>query len=135
MIKNRHIKPHDFVSGKPKSNLLSWLTAIQSLNPCREITLGVDPIDCVLGGGLEAGELGVIMAPPSVGKTMTLSMIREYLNNVQEQPRIEVVNLDYTTLYPQAQRTYNYTDIRPDGYENWTDAQKFAHKILLNSSY
>ena len=133
MIKDRHIKPHDFVSGKPKSNLLSWLTAIQSLNPCREITLGIDPIDCMLGQGFERGELGVIMAPPSVGKT-SVQIIEELLRERNNyRPGRSVVNLDYTTLYPEVQRTYNYRDIRPEGFENWTDAQKLAHKIMLNS--
>jgi hypothetical protein len=135
MIKDRHIKPHDFVSGKPKSPYRSVIRFRPPIttNPCREITLGVDPVDCVLGQGFEAGELGITMAPPSTGKSQIIERFQEMLTEMRD--RYQPVNMDYAQLYPEIQRTYNYTDIRPEGYENWTDTQKFAHKIMLNSSY
>jgi hypothetical protein len=135
MIKDRHIKPHDFVSGKPKS---FWWSAIPSTNPCYEIMLGTDPIDCVLGGGFETGELGVIMSSPSVGRTITVRQVREYLNNVQEQPSRDVVNLDYMALYPQTQNTERllssfYEERRR--YREIDNTQRNWAKIMLNSNY
>ena len=124
MIIDRHIKPHDFVSGKPKSRFSNLLRFLPTTNPCREITLGVDPVDCMLGQGFEAGELGITMAPPSNSRSYYTA---------QREPERRVVNLDFASLYDQVQVSYD--DIRPEGYENWTDAQKFAHKIMLNSSY
>ena len=49
MIIDRHIKPHDFVSGKPKSRFSNLLRFLPTTNPCREITLGVDQILNVRG--------------------------------------------------------------------------------------
>ena len=134
LITEHRVREHDFISGKPK---LRWfdpefITEMVSLrirpitNPCNEIPLGVDYVDCVLGQGFERGELGVTMSPPSTGKSQIVTNILTAMRGGQP------TNFDYQSLYPEVQRTYN---IRPEGYENWTPQQKFAHKLMLNSNY
>jgi hypothetical protein len=134
------IKQHDFISGKPKRRFrfIPW----QSTNPCREITLGVDPIDCMLGQGLEQGELSVVMAPPSSGRSgfsieryMRLLQNSNYGNNI--------INMDYAQLYPEVQRTY---EISPQAErlqemmtqfseerQRMSEPERMWSKIMLNS--
>jgi hypothetical protein len=148
MIIDRHIKPHDFISGKPKT---IWWTAIQSTNPCGEISLGFDPIDCQLGQGLEAGELGVVLAPPSTGRslfTQTVQDIQRYFEESRVENGTPVVNMDYATLYshmPISDHTRGLADDLSDSlrrlreererYRNMNDTQRAWAKIMLNSNY
>lgn len=67
---SKHIKQHDFISGKPKT---MWFIGPDwgSSNPCSEIRLGVDSIDCTLQeGGYQQGELGIVMSPPGRGRSV-----------------------------------------------------------------
>lgn len=139
-IVNKGIRIHDFITGKPKRR---WFETWLFNNPCREITLGVDPIDCMLEQGLEQGELNVVMAPPSTGRTQMLERYTRLLRNSTYGDNI--VNMDYAQLYPQVQRTY---EISPqverlqemlaqlrEGRQRMSESERMWSKIMLNSNY
>lgn len=109
---SKHIKKHDFISGKPKT-MFSWFTGgicdtieYLSSNPCREITMGVDPIDCNLQeGGYQHGELSVVMSPP--GRIISATDYSRMVDEMLEHYNPTIINLDYQHLYPEIQRIYN----------------------------
>ncbi len=133
------IKQHDFISGEPRHKYLVFgdydfsNIRIRPTNPCGEISLG-DPqrganfhFD-IETGGLEQGELGVVMAPSGVGKTGIFQRMMETLGDNRQ-----VANFDFQSLYPEVQRLHH---IVPEGHVTtrdepnaYTRAQDFMREV------
>ena len=103
------IKQHDFISGEPRNKYFVLgdydfsNIRIRPTNPCGEISLG----------GFQQGELGVVMAPPGVGKT---GILQRMLRTMGEERR--VTNLDYASLYPEVMLHHTVPEghvTRPNG--------------------
>jgi hypothetical protein len=124
------IKQHDFISGEPKHKWVIHWSAEQ----------------------FQQGELGVTVAPYGVGKT---GILQRMISEMAEERR--VVNLDYTSLYPEVtvpdghvtrpggidpnMRLRDFIEMRRrdqrerEERERHEENDRFINKLTLNSFY
>ena len=97
------IKQHDFISGEPRHKyfvLGDYDFSNIRINPLQL----QDWQETILSKGLQQGELGIIMSPPGVGKSMIMERMLASINENRQ-----VVNTDYDSLYPEMTRYLGLT--------------------------
>lgn len=100
--------------GQPKTIGHDWKKDIElrlSKNARKTISTGWDAIDTIIGGGLAAGELGVVIAPSGVGKSWALATIGA--NALRAGKKVVHYSLELNDAYVGLRYDSIYTGIEP----------------------
>jgi replicative DNA helicase len=101
-------------SGQPKTMGHDWKKDIEQrlMKNAREtVATGWDIVDAVIGGGLAAGELGVIAAPSGIGKSWALATIGA--NALKAGKKVVHYTLELNESYVGLRYDTIYTGIEP----------------------
>jgi hypothetical protein len=101
-------------SGQPKTMGHDWKKDIEqrlTKNARNTVATGWDIVDAVIGGGLAAGELGVIAAPSGIGKSWALATIGA--NALKSGKKVIHYTLELNESYVGLRYDTIYTGIEP----------------------
>ena len=109
-------------SGQPKTMGHDWKKDVElrlTKNARDVIATGWDAVDAIIGGGLAAGELGVVIAPSGIGKSWALATIGA--NALREGKKVVHYTLELNENYVGLRYDTIYTGIEPGKIQEHPD--------------
>lgn len=109
-------------SGEPKTVGHDWKKDVElrlTKNARDVVATGWDALDSIIGGGLAAGELGVVIAPSGIGKSWALATIGA--NALREGKKVVHYTLELNENYVGLRYDTIYTGIEPGKIQEHPD--------------